>query len=94
MATVDVRELLRDAPLKMIGARIHRQRTAEPFMSLDALAEAAGTSRQHLINLEKGRHRPRPEMLVRLAEVLGKPLEYFLVEEAGEPNPFPGAKAA
>jgi transcriptional regulator with XRE-family HTH domain len=88
MQTVDNRELLREAPLKMIGARINRQRKHQD-LSLDRLAEAAGTSRQHLINLEKGRHRPRLEMLVRLAEALGKPVDYFLVEEAGEPRPFP-----
>jgi transcriptional regulator with XRE-family HTH domain len=48
-----------------------------------------GVTRQHLIKLEKGRHRPGLEMLNRLSEALGKPVEYFLVEEAGEPNPFP-----
>lgn len=94
METIDVTELLRDAPLKLIGARIHRQRTKVARLSLDSLAETAGTSRQHLINLEKGRHRPRQEMLTRIAEALAKPVEYFLVEEAGEPNPFPDAEAA
>lgn len=53
-----------------------------------------GVTRQHLIKLEKARHRPGPEMLLRVAEATGRPVEYFLVEEAGEPNPFPGDAAA
>lgn len=52
-----------------------------------------GVSRQHLIKLEKARHRPGPEMLERLAIATGKPVDYFLVEEAGEPNPFPAEAA-
>ncbi len=93
MSTVDVSELLREAPLRMIGARIQRARKAQG-LSLDGLAEAAGTSRQHIINLEKSRNRPRVPMLTRIAEATGKPVEYFLVEEAGEPNPFPDTEAA
>lgn len=93
MDTVDVRDLLRDAPLRMIGARINRARKARG-MSLDGLADAAATSRQHVINLEKSRNRPRVDMLERIAAALEKPVDYFLVEEAGEPNPFPGEEAA
>lgn len=92
MELVDGRDMLRDAPLKMVAARIHRARK-QRGLSLDQLAEAAETSRQHLINLEKGRHRPRIEMLHRLAEALGKPIDYFLVEGSGEPNPFPAQAA-
>ncbi|HWQ01345.1 MAG TPA: helix-turn-helix transcriptional regulator [Gaiellaceae bacterium] len=90
MSVTDTTDLLRDAPLKLIAARIARARK-HTGLSLDRLADAADTSRQHLINLEKGRHRPRLEMLSRIAEATGKPVEYFLVEEAGEPNPFPEA---
>ena len=87
---MDTQEKLRDAPLPMIAARIRRARR-QSGMTLDGLAGAADTSRQHLINLEKGRHRPRPEMLTRIADATGKPLDYFLLEVAGEPNPFPEA---
>lgn len=92
MEIADVRDMLRDAPLKMVAARIHRARKQKGY-SLDQLAEAAETSRQHLINLEKGRHRPRAEMIFRLAEALGKPIDFFLVEDSGEPNPFPAEAA-
>lgn len=88
MGTVEVRERIQDAPLKMIAARIRRARR-DAGLSLDRVAESAGTSRQHLINLEKGRHRPRPEMLERIAAALGCPIDFFLVPGAGEPNPFP-----
>jgi transcriptional regulator with XRE-family HTH domain len=37
-------------------------------LSHDALAAAVGTSRQHLIKLEKGQHLARPEMLARIAD--------------------------
>lgn len=90
-ATVDSRdfqELLRLAPLPMIAARIKRARKQDG-RSHDKLAEAARTSRQHLIKLEQARHRPGLEMLERYAAATGKPVDYFLVEEAGEPNPFP-----
>lgn len=60
-------------------------------MTLDGLAGVVGTSRHHLIRLEKGDHRPRLDMLQRIAEATGKPLDYFLLEVAGEPNPFPEA---
>ena len=93
METIELREMLRDAPLKLIAARIRRARRAGD-MSLDGLAGLADTSRQHLISLEKGRHRPRPEMLTRIAFATGKPLDYFLLEAAGEPNPFPDEAAA
>lgn len=36
-----------------------------------------GTSRQHLIRIEKGIHRPRPELLGRIAEATGTPLDDF-----------------
>lgn len=93
MGTVEVRERIQDAPQKMIAARIRRARR-DTGLSLDNVAEKAGTSRQHLINLEKGRHRPRPEMLERIAAALDRPIDFFLVPEAGEPNPFPGEEAA
>lgn len=94
MKTTDAGDALRQAPLKLIAARIRRARKAAGEMSLDALAEAVGSSRQHLINLEHARHRPRLQMLEGIAEATGKPLDYFLVEEAGEPNPFPDEQAA
>lgn len=91
--TEGARALLRDAPLPLIAARIRRARRALE-LSHDALGERmGGVTRQHLIKLEKGRHRPQIEMLERIAEATGKPLDYFLVEDSGEPNPFPAEAA-
>lgn len=92
MTSIETRDLLRDAPLKLIAARIRRARR-QADMTLDGLAGVADTSRQHLINLEKGKHRPRPEMLLRIAEATGKTPDWFLVEDE-DPNPFPEDKAA
>lgn len=87
--TEELRDLHRNAPLPLIAARIKRARRATG-MSHDALGERmGGVTRQHLIKLEKGRHRPTLEMLDRIASATGKCIDYFLVEEAGEPNPFP-----
>lgn len=80
---------IRDAPLRLIAARIRRARR-EAGLTLDALAELVGTSRHHLIRLEKAHHRPRAEMLAGIAKATGKPLDFFLVEETGEPDQFPG----
>lgn len=89
--TPDVPQMLRDAPLPLIAARIRRARRTLG-LSHDALGlKMGGVTRQHLIKLEKGRHRPKIEMITSLAEALGKPVDYFLVEGSGEPNPFPDA---
>lgn len=95
MSVAEFRDKVRDAPLKMIAARVRKARKEAndgKGMTLDALAEAAGTSRQHLISLEHGRHRPRPEMLTRIGEATGKPLEFFVDAEAVD-NPFPDGEA-
>lgn len=64
-------------------------------MTLDGLGEAlGGVTRQHLIKLEKATHRPRAEMLQKIADATGKPLDFFLVEGSGEPNPFPAEAAS
>lgn len=46
-------------------------------LSHDKLGAAVGTSRQHLIRLEKGAHVPREGMLARIAEATGQPLSFF-----------------
>lgn len=90
----DLQERIRITDGKLIAARIRRARRNLDW-SHDRLGEAlGGVSRQHLIKLEKAQHRPRAEMLTRIAAALGKPVDYFLVVEAGEPNPFPDEQAA
>lgn len=56
-----------------LGERIKaaRQRAG---LSHDRLGAVVGTSRQHLIRLEKNTHRPRPEMLARIADATGTTL--------------------
>lgn len=88
MSVAEFRDRVREAPLKMIAARIKRARKEADEMTLDVLAGKAFTSRQHLISLEKGKHRPRPEMLMKIAEATGKPLDFFVDAEAVD-NPFP-----
>ena len=79
---------------KLIAARIRRARR-QAELTHDALGQLiGGVTRQHLIKLEKAQHRPRAEMLTKIAAATGKPVEYFLVEEAGEQNPFPADEAA
>lgn len=92
METSEIAAEIQNAPLKLIAARIRRARRSSG-KTLDGLGEEIGTSRQHLIRLEGGKHRPRVEMLQRIAEATGKPVDYFLVEDSGEPNPFPAEAA-
>ena len=92
MSTVEQRDRLREAPLKLIAARIRRARK-EADLSHDRLGDHVGTSRQHLISLEKARHRPRLEMLTRIAEATGRDLDWFLDPEV-DPSPFPDELAA
>lgn len=89
--TIDLealRERIRLAPLPLIAARVKEAR-AEAGISHDVIGERmGGVTRQHLIKLEKARHRPGPEMLIRYAFATGQPVDFFLVEESGNPAPF------
>lgn len=91
MSVVENRERLKEAPLRLVAARIKRARK-EADLSHDRLAERADTSRQHLISLEKGRHRPRLEMLTRIAEATGREVDWFLDPDV-DPSPFPAEAA-
>ena len=93
METTETRDMLREAPLRLVATRIKRARKVHADLTLDELAATVGTSRQHLIGLEQAKHRPRLPMLERIAAATGKPIDYFLLEEAGEANPFPAEAA-
>lgn len=87
-----IRLLHRDAPLPLIAARIRRARKGLA-LSHDALGERmGGVTRQHLIKLEKGLHRPSIEMLQRIAEATGREVDWFLDPEM-DPSPFPAEAA-
>lgn len=87
MSHVTLREQIKNVPLQTIASRLYTARV-DAKLSHDKLAEAAGTSRQHLISLEKGKHRPGPEMLERIATALGKEADWFLAGRSGNPDPF------
>ena len=53
-------------------------------MSLDGLAARIGSSRRHLIRLEKGDHTPRPATLAAIADATGKPVEFFTDDDEEE----------
>jgi transcriptional regulator with XRE-family HTH domain len=91
-AVLSLEERIKNAPLALIAARIRRARK-EADLSHDRLAEGAGTSRQHLIKLEKGKHRPRAQMLTRIAEHTGREIDWF-VDPDLDPSPFPDVEAA
>lgn len=81
-----LKEQIHQADLRLIAGRIRKARRSAD-LSLDRLAESVGTSRQHLISLEKARHRPRVEMLSRIAEATGRQVEWFLDPDL-DPSPF------
>ena len=66
-----------------IGARIVWARK-QKGISQERLAETIGTSRRHMIRLEKGVHRPGPEFVRRIAEATGQPLALFA--DGAEPD--------
>jgi transcriptional regulator with XRE-family HTH domain len=84
--TAALQERIRLAPGALIGARIKRARK-DAGLSHDRLGDLLdGVTRQHLIKLEKALHRPRAEMLQRIADATGKPLEWFF-DEGARPQP-------
>lgn len=94
-ATADkpLAQLLRDAPLPLIAARIKRARKTLDI-SHDQLGERmGGVFRQTLIRLEQGKNRPRIETLIRLAEATGRDPRWFVDQEL-DPSPFQEADAA
>ena len=94
----ELQERIRKAPAQLVAARIKRARRSifedGRVLSHDKLGERiGGVTRQHLIKLEKGQHRPRAEMLTRIAEATGRDIDWFLDPEV-DPSPFPESEAA
>jgi transcriptional regulator with XRE-family HTH domain len=83
-----LQDRIRRAPGDLIAARIRRgRRLSDSVKTLDQLATAVESSRQHLIKLEKGQHRPRAETLMKIAEATGRSVEWFLDPDL-DPSPF------
>ena len=58
-----------------IGNNIRRLRFETGEMTQDALARAAGVTRQTVISLEAGRYAPSLELAMRLAHVFGRTVD-------------------
>ncbi len=88
-----LQERIRLAPGQLIATRIKRARKTAN-LTLDRLGVLCdGVTRQHLIKLEKGLHRPRAAMLSRIAEATGRPVDWFL-DPTVDPSPFPDGDGA
>ncbi len=73
---------------KFAGSKIRAARHAAG-MTQAALARAINTRERNIIRWENDQHAPRFANVAAIAEATGRPLEFFLAQEAGEPNPFP-----
>lgn len=62
-------------PELAIGNNLRRLRFDHGEMTQDALAKAAGVTRQTIISLEGGRYAPSLELAMRLALVFGRPVD-------------------
>jgi transcriptional regulator with XRE-family HTH domain len=78
---------------ELVGRRIRVARRAKLF-SHDTLAARVGTTRQHLIRLEKGAHMPRPAMLARIAEATDRDTDWFESDDDEESDPVSDLYAA
>lgn len=95
-ADEELQERIRLAPGPLIAARIKRARKAitdgrngDRGLTHDELGERiGGVTRQHLIKLEKATHRPRADMLSRIAVATGREVGWFL-DPSVDPSPFP-----
>lgn len=58
-------------------------------ISQERLAERIGTSRRHMIRIEKGLHRPGPEFRARIADATEQPPEFFSDDDDEESSPMP-----
>jgi transcriptional regulator with XRE-family HTH domain len=63
-------------PWAGIGVRIREARVAAGF-SQEAFAAEIGTSRRHIMRLERGDHRPGRPMLTRIAAVTGREAKWI-----------------
>jgi transcriptional regulator with XRE-family HTH domain len=86
-----IEQLLRDAPLPLIAARIKRARKTAGVnggpITHDQLGERTGMYRQNLIGLEQGKHRPRIKTLIKIAEATDRDPRWFVDPEV-DPSPF------
>jgi len=63
-------------------------------ISQERLAEQIGTSRRHMIRIEKGQHRPGPVLVNRIAEATEQSPSFFSDDEDEESDPVAALVAA
>lgn len=66
-----------------IGLKIRKARTDAGY-SQERFAEKIGSSRRHVMRLERGDHQPGAAMVKRMAEVTGKPESFFADDDDEE----------
>lgn len=89
----ELRDRIALVPKPVLGQRIRESRgeKGKPgYLSHDRLAARVGTTRQHLIRLEHGKHRPGEEMLSRIADATSREVEWFLRPDPAQLAPFRG----
>lgn len=75
-----------DRPHAAMGRKIREARQAAG-LSQEKLADTAGTSRRHVMRLERGDHRPTQAMVKRLASATGKDESFFADSDDEEADP-------
>lgn len=83
MIDYELQEKIRLTAGSALAERIKKARRDAGLTHDDLGERMGGVTRQHLIKLEKGKHRPRAEMLIRLAKATGKEIDYFVSSEGG-----------
>lgn len=74
------RTTLLEAQRQLVGRNVRKARQSRGF-SHDELGRRVGTSRQHLIKIEKGRHLPGEVLLAKIAEETGVDADSFFVDD-------------
>lgn len=74
--------MIPEAPVKL-GNRLKHCRFDHDDMTQEALAEAAGVTRQTILSIEKGRYVPSTLLALKIAAFFRKPVEdiFFIVDE-------------
>lgn len=69
-----------------LGNRLRRLRFDHGEATQEELAKAVGVTRQTIISIEKGRFVPSTLLSLKLAEILGKPVEeiFFIDRQSPE----------
>ncbi len=66
-----------------IGQRVRWAREKKGI-SQERLAERAGTTRRHVMRIEKGQHKPRPDLVARIAEATDQQPTFFSANGADD----------